>query len=68
MAAPKVTLYFDVVSPFSHIAFHVLKVSDSMLASDVLEAASNIFEALSHLCQMRYRLCAHFPGWVDEGM
>lgn len=27
MAAPKITLYFDVVSPFAYIAFHVLRVS-----------------------------------------
>lgn len=27
MAAPKVTLYFDVVSPFAYLAFHVLRVS-----------------------------------------
>lgn len=27
MASPKITLYFDIVSPFAYIAFHVLKVS-----------------------------------------
>lgn len=27
MAAPKITLYFDVVSPFAYIAFHALRVS-----------------------------------------
>lgn len=26
MAAPKITLYFDVVSPFAYIAFHALSV------------------------------------------
>ncbi|OQE18345.1 hypothetical protein PENSTE_c018G04763 [Penicillium steckii] len=27
MTGPKITLYFDIVSPFSYIAFHVLKTS-----------------------------------------
>jgi len=27
MASPKITLYFDIVSPFAYIAFHVLRVS-----------------------------------------
>lgn len=27
MVGPKITLYFDIVSPFSYIAFHVLKTS-----------------------------------------
>ena len=27
MAAPKITLYFDVVSPFAYIAFHAPRVS-----------------------------------------
>ncbi|KAJ5175257.1 uncharacterized protein N7482_001134 [Penicillium canariense] len=27
MATPKITLYFDIVSPFAYIAFHVLKAS-----------------------------------------
>lgn len=27
MTAPRVTLYFDIGSPFSYIAFHALKVS-----------------------------------------
>lgn len=26
MATPKITLYFDIVSPFAYIAFHVLRV------------------------------------------
>lgn len=27
MTAPKITLYFDIVSPFAYIAFHALEVS-----------------------------------------
>lgn len=27
MAAPKITLYFDIVSPFAYMAFHILRVS-----------------------------------------
>jgi lipopolysaccharide export LptBFGC system permease protein LptF len=30
MAAPKITLYYDIVSPFAHIAFHILRVSISL--------------------------------------
>lgn len=30
MAAPKITLYFDVVSPFAYLSFHVLRVSAAL--------------------------------------
>lgn len=32
MAAPKITLYLDVVSPFAYMAFHVLRVRVSLIA------------------------------------
>ncbi|GIK03584.1 hypothetical protein Aspvir_007656 [Aspergillus viridinutans] len=35
MAAPKITLYFDIVSPFAHIAFHVLRHSPTFAKCDI---------------------------------
>lgn len=37
MASPKITLYFDIVSPFAYIAFYVLKVSCSSSLAEVLD-------------------------------
>jgi 2-hydroxychromene-2-carboxylate isomerase len=37
MASPKITLYFDIVSPFAYIAFYVLKVSCSSSPAEVLD-------------------------------
>ena len=27
MAAPRLTLYFDIISPFAYLAFHIVRVS-----------------------------------------
>ncbi|CAL5873738.1 uncharacterized protein PFLUO_LOCUS8020 [Penicillium psychrofluorescens] len=35
MSAPKITLYFDIVSPFAYIAFHVLKNSPTFANCNV---------------------------------
>ncbi|CEN61832.1 hypothetical protein ASPCAL08480 [Aspergillus calidoustus] len=52
MAAPKITLYFDIVSPFAHIAFHILRNSPTfskcdltfipIFISDLIKACGNI--------------------------
>lgn len=35
MAAPKITLYFDIVSPFAYIAFHVLRNSPAFAKCNI---------------------------------
>ncbi|KAL4869429.1 hypothetical protein BDV12DRAFT_185134 [Aspergillus spectabilis] len=35
MAAPKITLYYDIVSPFAHIAFHILRNSPTFSQCEV---------------------------------
>ncbi|KAJ0419307.1 thioredoxin-like protein [Aspergillus carlsbadensis] len=35
MAAPKITLYYDIVSPFAHIAFHILRNSPTFSKCDL---------------------------------
>ncbi|KAL4878433.1 thioredoxin-like protein [Aspergillus karnatakaensis] len=35
MAAPKITLYYDIVSPFAYIAFHILKNSPTFSQCEV---------------------------------
>ncbi|KAL2815577.1 thioredoxin-like protein [Aspergillus cavernicola] len=35
MAAPKITLYYDIVSPFAHIAFYILRNSPTFSQCDV---------------------------------
>ena len=42
MAAPKITLYLDTVSPFAYIAYYVLRVSN------MLRAASRLCESADH--------------------
>ncbi|KAL3487557.1 thioredoxin-like protein [Aspergillus germanicus] len=36
MAAPKITLYYDIVSPFAHIAFHILRNSPTFSKCDLI--------------------------------
>ncbi|KAL5341299.1 thioredoxin-like protein [Aspergillus crustosus] len=35
MAVPKITLYYDIVSPFAHIAFHILRNSPTFSQCEV---------------------------------
>lgn len=69
MAAPKITLYIDVVSPFAYIAFHVLRVGFVGMAGCVgrllLTAAAS---ELADVCQVQRHLRAHLSWWADEDM
>ncbi|CAG8314166.1 unnamed protein product [Penicillium salamii] len=50
MAAPKITLYFDICSPFSYIAFHVLNKSPVFSGCNI-EYVPISLRGLLQLCQ-----------------
>lgn len=70
MTTPSITLYLDIVSPFSYVAFHVLRVRNSLLGipGSINRPCTklNMIKAFSRFRSMQHHLCSHLPGRIDE--